>query len=289
MAMGYACGLGLLLWHGQSDEARLYFVSRFAPSRFVDFLAGVLLARVFLTSGQKLAGVSGLAQATGVGLIIAGAMYRPYAAWPLWGGLLYLPGAVLLILGLAYGRGFFVAHLNRPGLKRLGMASFSLYLIHVPLLRAVRGVCLHLGWEVRSWPAFGAVVIAMFMVVQTAALLICYGYELPLQKRLRSWLVQRREVARGARQLDARAAEHAVPRHLVLVARDKPELARDLQAAFARDPEVEVLMDRRLAERRRNPAGLVPDRRRTDRRARPQVDVELKLASYASVTLPSPW
>src|SRR2546427_4288405 len=114
MAMGYACGLGLLLWHGQSDEARLYFVSRFAPSRFVDFLAGVLLARVFLTSGQKLAGVSGLAQATGVGLIIAGAMYRPYAAWPLWGGLLYLPGAVLLILGLAYGRGFFVAHLNRP-------------------------------------------------------------------------------------------------------------------------------------------------------------------------------
>jgi len=216
-------------------------------------------------------------------------MYRPYAAWPLWGGLLYLPGAVLLILGLAYGRGFFVAHLNRPGLKRLGMASFSLYLIHVPVLRAVRGVCLHLGWEVRSWPAFGAVVIAMFMVVQTAALLICYGYELPLQKRLRSLLVQRREVARGARQLDARAAEHAVPRHLVLVARDKPELARDLQAAFASDPEVEVLMDRRLAERRRNPAGLVPDRRRTDRRARPQVDVELKLASYASVTLPSPW
>src|SRR2546422_6648544 len=71
------------LFRSQSDEARLYFVSRFAPSRFVDFLAGVLLARVFLTSGQKLAGVSGLAQATGVGLIIAGAMYRPYAAWPL--------------------------------------------------------------------------------------------------------------------------------------------------------------------------------------------------------------
>src|SRR3989449_6572650 len=264
------------LFRSQSDEARLYFVSRFAPSRFVDFLAGVLLARVFLTSGQKLAGVSGLAQATGVGLIIAGAMYRPYAAWPLWGGLLYLPGAVLLILGLADGRGFFVAHLNQPWLKRLGMASFSLYLIHVPVLRAVRGVCLHLGWEVRSWPAFGAVVIAMFMVVQTAALLICYGYELPLQKRLRSLLVQRREVARGARQRGARAAEHAVPRHLVLVARDKQELARDLQARFPSVPEVELLMDRRLAERRRNPAGLVPDRRRTDRRARPPGGVEMK-------------
>jgi len=221
MAMGYACGLGLLLWHGQSDEARFYFISWFAPSRFVDFSAGVLLARVFLTSsGQKLAGVSGPAQATGIGLLVVAAMYRPYAAWPLWGGLLYLPGAVLLVLGLAYGRGLFVAHLNRPWLKRLGMASFSLYLIHVPLLRGVRGVCLHLGLAVRSWPASWAVVIAMFMVVQTAALLICYGYELPLQKRLRSLLVRRREVARGARELDARAAERAMP------TRDNPELAR---------------------------------------------------------------
>jgi len=72
------------------------------------------------------------------------------------------------------------------------------------------------------------------MVVQTAALLICYEYEIPLQKRLRRLLVQ----------------------------------------------------DRRLAERRRSHAGVMSDRRRTDRRARPQVDVERKLASYASVTLP---
>src|SRR5882762_4875863 len=83
VVMGYACGLGLFLWHGQSDEVRLYFVSRFAPSRFVEFLLGVFSARVFLTSsGQKLAGVSGLAQATGIGLILAGAMSRPYVAGP---------------------------------------------------------------------------------------------------------------------------------------------------------------------------------------------------------------
>src|SRR5207245_8161936 len=98
----------------RSTYARFYFVSRFAPSRFVDFLAGVLLARVFLTSGQKLAGVSGLAQATGLGLIVAGAVARPYAAWPLWGGLLYVPGTVLLILGLACGRGSVVGDPNPP-------------------------------------------------------------------------------------------------------------------------------------------------------------------------------
>src|SRR2546428_6907257 len=84
VAMGYACGLGLLLWHGRSDEARLYFVSRFAPSRFVDFLAGVLLARVFLQSGQKLAGVSGMVMGEGNGQHIAGARSHPYATWTLW-------------------------------------------------------------------------------------------------------------------------------------------------------------------------------------------------------------
>src|SRR2546425_4924663 len=78
VATVYACGLGLLLWHDQSDSARLYFVSRFAPSRFVEFLVGVFLARIFLTpSRSKLAEVSSLAQAVGILLIIAGAMYSP--------------------------------------------------------------------------------------------------------------------------------------------------------------------------------------------------------------------
>src|SRR2546422_4197375 len=112
MAMGYACGLGLLLWHGQSDEARFYFISWFAPSRFVDFLAGVLFARRFFTSsGEKIAGGSGPAQATGIGLLVLAAMYRPDAAWPVWGGLLYLAGAVRLVLRLGYCRGLFVGRL----------------------------------------------------------------------------------------------------------------------------------------------------------------------------------
>jgi len=184
----YACGLGWLLWHSQSDSARLHFVSWFAPSRFVEFLAGVLLARMVLASSSyKPAAVSGVLQAIGILLIVAGAMYRQYAAWPLWGGLLYVPGSAFLILGLAYGRGIFVTHLSRPWLNRLGVASFSLYMIHAPLIRAVKGVCLYLGWEVRSWPEFWAVVFVMLVFVQITALAVCYGYELPLQKRLRTF------------------------------------------------------------------------------------------------------
>jgi peptidoglycan/LPS O-acetylase OafA/YrhL len=177
----------LLLWHGQSDSTRYYFVSRFAASRFIEFLVGVWLARVFLTSSERRpAVVSSVMQGAGIVLIIAGAMYAPYAAWPLLGGgLLYVPGSTLLILGLAYGGGFLVTHLSRPLLKRLGTASFSFYLIHEPLLRSVRGVCLFFGWAVHSWPAFAAALVSMFVAAQTAAFLICYWYEIPLQKRLR--------------------------------------------------------------------------------------------------------
>ena len=135
------------------------------------------------------------------------------------------------------------------------------------VLRGVRGVCLHLGWEVRSWPASWAVVIAVFIIVQTAALLICYGYELPLQKRLRGLLDHRREVARGALQPHSHTPEYAMPRSLFLPARNNPDLARDLQAEFATEPAVQV--NRRLVERRRTPAGVMPDRRRAARRARP--------------------
>ena len=287
LAIAYASGLGLLLWHGQSDTARLYFVARFAPSTFVEFLVGVFTARGFLTSSrQQLAGFSGLAQAMGIALIVAGLIYRQHAPWPLWGGLLYLPGSVLLIIGLAYGRGFFAAHLSRLWLNRLGMASFSFYLIHVPLLRAVKGAFLHLGWRAVSWSAIGAAVIAIFIVGQTAALLTYYWYESPVQKRLRSLLVQRPAIGRGALQLHFDARERATRAHLLLVARDNVELTGRLQAQFATRPEVEVLVDRRRAERRQSPGSVMPDRRQTDRRARPQVDSALKLNSYAIVTLP---
>jgi peptidoglycan/LPS O-acetylase OafA/YrhL len=187
VVVGYAWGLGLFLWHGQPDYTRLYFVSWFAPSRFVEFLVGVFLARLFLSpSWPRLADVSSPAQAAGIALIIIAALVRPSAAWPLAGGLLYVPGSALLVLGLAYGRGCFAAHLSRPWLNQLGMASFSLYLVHMPVLRALKGMCLHWGWEIRSVPVSWAVVIALFAVVQTAALIIYNGYELPLQRRLRT-------------------------------------------------------------------------------------------------------
>ncbi len=281
--LGYACGLVLFLSQGQPDSTRLYFVSRFAPSRFVEFLVGVFTARVFLNSlGQKPAAASGRAQAAGVVLIIAGAVYAPYAAWPLLGGgLLYVPGSVLLILGLAHGHGVVAAHLSQPWIKRLGLASFSFYLIHMPVLRMVKGFYLRLGSSVHSQPAFWAVLIGTFMVVQTAALLVWSGYEVPSQTRLRGWLAQRRDV-RGSDPLRrSGSAQRVTPRYLLLVKRQHPELARDLQSLFATEAKLEVLMERRLVERRQSSVDVIYDRRQTNRRAQPQADIELRIRSLS--------
>ena len=181
----YAASMGLLLSHGP-DRSRLILVSWFAPSRFPEFLAGVFLARLYLSWPVLRPDVfPRLTQAAGVALIVAGAILRKQAPWPLWGGLLYVPGAALLVLGLAYGGGTFAAHLSRPWLIRLGMASFSFYMIQAPILRATKGVFWKLGWEVRSWAEFWVVIAVMFVVIQAAALLMHRWYEIPMQKRLR--------------------------------------------------------------------------------------------------------
>ena len=75
-------------------------------------------------------------------------------------------------------------------------------------------------------------------------------------------------------------------RFLFIVSRGNPKLARDLQQHFHGDSTVEIVVDRRYGERRQQAVEIVEDRRRTDRRARPLVDKELQLTSYAIVTLP---
>ena len=184
--MLYLCGLGWFLSQNQSDSVRMYFMSWFAPTRFLEFLAGVFLARGFLHSSSRLVETSVLLQAAGILLIVAGAISRQSAAWPMWGGLLYVPGSALLILGLAFGRGLFAAHLSHPWVNRLGLASFSFYMIHAPLIRAAKGACLYFGWEVHSWPLFWGVTFTLLVFIQAAALGVLLAFESPLQRRLRS-------------------------------------------------------------------------------------------------------
>ena len=79
---------------------------------------------------------------------------------------------------------------------------------------------------------------------------------------------------------DAREAS-PLPRYLFIVARNNPAMFDYLRHHFADAPEVDVLLDRRMGERRQNTSPVREDRRRGERRARPEVDERLKVDSYA--------
>lgn len=198
----YITVLGFFLWHSQSDFTRAYFLNWFAPSRFVDFLAGIFLARVFLSPrASKWAAFSVSAQIAGIVYFAAIVFLGDRLPWPLRGGSIYVPGAALLVFGLSYSRGFFAAHLSQPWLRRLGMASFSFYMLHTPIMRALKGIYYYWGWETRTWTGFWLVTLAAFIVIQVAAFIMLYKFELPMQRWLRGLRERPAAACRGPKVL----------------------------------------------------------------------------------------
>ena len=75
-------------------------------------------------------------------------------------------------------------------------------------------------------------------------------------------------------------------RTVYVVARDHPELYAYLCERFASDAGVEVILDRRVSQRRQVDIPHMPERRGTDRRSHPEADMELETRSHAIITLP---
>jgi len=59
-------------------------------------------------------------------------------------------------------------------------------------------------------------------------------------------------------------------RYLFIVSRDQPDVYNRLARDFAADKEVQVILDRRVGERRQRAQGNGPERRRTGRRRQPE-------------------
>jgi hypothetical protein len=75
-------------------------------------------------------------------------------------------------------------------------------------------------------------------------------------------------------------------RTLFVVSRHHPDLFAYLRERFATDTNVEVILDRRMAQRRQREVRPEAERRRADRRSRPEVEMELKTRSHAIITIP---
>ena len=73
---------------------------------------------------------------------------------------------------------------------------------------------------------------------------------------------------------------------MFIIARRHPELYDYLSARFADDAGVAVVLDRRFAPRRRRALPAAAERRRGERRARPEIDEQIRATSLAVVTAP---
>ena len=73
---------------------------------------------------------------------------------------------------------------------------------------------------------------------------------------------------------------------LLIIGRDQPGLYQKLSAAFAGEANARVVLDRRRGERRRRrPDSPTVERRRSDRRTRPNVDSRVQTLGWAAVRL----
>jgi hypothetical protein len=80
--------------------------------------------------------------------------------------------------------------------------------------------------------------------------------------------------------------EDQMARNLFVVSRRYPDLYEYLRERFASDSAVEVILDRRVGQRRKIQTGFEGERRRGDRRHRPEVEIELQSRSHAIITIP---
>jgi hypothetical protein len=87
---------------------------------------------------------------------------------------------------------------------------------------------------------------------------------------------------------EAKRREEPSPRaakQILVIARDRQKLYEYVRRAFAGNPTVEVVLDRRRGERRTADRPGAPDRRRGDRRLRLEVEDHLRTQGWAIVRL----
>ena len=100
-------------------------------SRFPEFLFGVVLARLMVASPRLR--VPRWTAAAGVALLAAALLWLPAAVFPLAHNGLLAPLHGVVIAGLAAGGGVIARLLATRPMRKLGNASFAMFLVHVPL------------------------------------------------------------------------------------------------------------------------------------------------------------
>lgn len=158
-------------------EAQMWLVYAFPPVRLLEFVLGILLAR--LVQSNQWFTIKVRYAAIPLVLMVFASPQLPPAY--LFAAAFALPCA-LLIPTIAMvdleGRRIW---LQKPVMVALGNASFALYLVHGPILYALREL---LGKSTTFDPATATAILLAFILVSQAAAFAMYRYwEVPLMRR----------------------------------------------------------------------------------------------------------
>jgi hypothetical protein len=82
-------------------------------------------------------------------------------------------------------------------------------------------------------------------------------------------------------------SNEVLPRLLFIVSTRRADLYAKLMVALGSEPNVEVMLDRRLGQRRSVALGSPSERRREDRRRREAIDAEIRDRGWAVVKVSS--
>ncbi|RSN60970.1 acyltransferase [Amycolatopsis sp. WAC 04182] len=163
------------LWYAETSVPRFWFVYAFAPVRLLDFVFGILLARVVL-EGRRLPMGLGWAAVLSV---------AAYAVAPLFPMTYKLTAVTVVPLGLLIAAGAVADREGRrtflagPRMVWLGEVSFAFYMVHwLVLTFGVR-------WLGDQWgtPAALGVAALLFGVTLALAWLLHAGVERPVMRR----------------------------------------------------------------------------------------------------------
>ena len=167
-----------------SDDVRRLFYMYFPLFRLPEFVFGMALGIVFARSAPVGVAIRRLMILTGCGGFLLGfAMIAPLVPSEMISSGLLMPFIVLVLVGLAYSPSRLF---NHPVFVRLGDASYSLYLLHMPLWTWIAMADSHLGhWRDRSPGLLFFVYVAC---VTAASLMSLRWIETPARLAIRRWL-----------------------------------------------------------------------------------------------------
>lgn len=176
-AVVYTALIGCSVHDSQKLEAFIYV----APySRLFDFALGMIAGGVKMnTECREWRGQTFVLLLCGLAFFAS--VYMPevlfLASW--W----YVPGT-LLLLSVSQDKGYLATALSARPLVWLGNISFSIFMLHLPVLYAFRIIATKIDLTIGTWPMLVAVLCASI----PGAWLVSRYFERPLTRRIRTFI-----------------------------------------------------------------------------------------------------